>query len=96
MEANLTGVDLSEANLTKANLRGAILVNANVDKTKVSESSIYRINVWDLHGEFEEQKDLTVTPPDAPVVTVDNIKDCSIHLSDPGKCRNGVSSIRFI
>ena len=39
----------------------------------ISASFIYGISVWDLQGEFEEQKDLIITPPKAPVITVDNI-----------------------
>jgi hypothetical protein len=35
---------------------------------------VYGVNVWDLEGEFKEQKDLVITPPEAPSITVDNIK----------------------
>jgi len=72
--ANLSGADLSGANLTEANLSGAHLVNTNVDGTKVSGSSVYGVNVWDLIGEFEEQKDLIVTAYGDAIITVDNIR----------------------
>ena len=77
--ANLSGANLFKANLQNANLSGAILfgtslVGTLIDKAKISGSSVYGIGVWDLDGEFEEQKDLVITPEDVPVITVDNIK----------------------
>jgi hypothetical protein len=67
--ANLTGAILMEADL-----RGASLISTIVDKAKVSGSYIYGINVWDLKGKFEEQRDLVITGADQPSITVDNIK----------------------
>jgi uncharacterized protein YjbI with pentapeptide repeats len=77
--ANLWAAFLNDANLSSANLEGAILVSASlvntiIDKAKVSRSSVYGINVWDLQGEFKEQKDLVISNPNDPVITVDNIK----------------------
>jgi hypothetical protein len=73
-EADLSEAKLSGTNLTKANLSGASLIRTLIDKAKISESTVYGINVWDLHGEFEEQNDLVITPEGAPDITVDNIK----------------------
>ncbi len=73
-EANLSGANLSEANLGGVNLRGALLVKTVIDKAIISGSLIYAVNVWDLEGEFEEQKDLVIAPPTEPVITIDNIK----------------------
>lgn len=72
--ADLFRTDLREANLTKANLNGAVLIQTKIDRARVSGSSIYGISVWDLEGEFEEQRDLIITPEDTSVITVDNIK----------------------
>jgi uncharacterized protein YjbI with pentapeptide repeats len=72
--ANLSGADLSRANLSEAHLVGASLMRTEVHEAKVSGSWIYGINIWDLKGEFEEQKDLIITNEGDPVVTVDNIK----------------------
>jgi len=77
--ANLVGADLTEADLsggdlTEADLSGAILVKTKINEVKVSGSSVYGISVWDVEGEFEEQRDLVITPDGAPVITVDNIK----------------------
>ena len=38
------------------------------------KSNVYGVNVWDLEGEFNEQKDLIITPEDNSPETVDNIK----------------------
>lgn len=83
-EANLTralldGADLRKADLTKANLTEARLINSNllqakISNARISKSRVYGINVWDLNGEFKEQKDLIITDLDEPVITVDNIE----------------------
>ena len=68
------GSNLSESDLTGATLAKATLVSANIDKAKISGSWIYAVNVWDLEGEFEEQRDLVITRKGQPIITVDNIK----------------------
>ena len=73
-EAQLSGTDLSGANLTDSILNKAVLVRAKVNKAKVSRSSIYAINVWELQGEFDEQTDLLITRKGQPVIRVDNIE----------------------
>jgi len=72
--AGLNGANLSGANLTGAVLSQASLVSTRIDKAKLSESWIYAVNVWDLKGEFGEQKDLVITPYGKAAITVDNIK----------------------
>jgi hypothetical protein len=77
--ADLYGADLSDANLSGADLRGADLSNsnlvgANISNAKISKSLVYGVSVWDLEGEFQEQKDLIITPYNQPSITVDNIK----------------------
>jgi pentapeptide repeat protein len=82
--ANLRDADLSSANLGAANLRDADLlgtylmysnlVQANISNAKISQCNVYGVNIWDLVGEFKEQKDLVITPPRQPSITVDNIK----------------------
>jgi len=88
-DANLTlsslmRANLTSANLINANLTGTTLVNTTIEGAKVSGSQIYATNVWDLIGEFAEQKDLIITPQGRPragdtpeverTITVDNIK----------------------
>ena len=73
-DAYLWDADLRRANLIGSSLRGAILVHTKIDDAKISGSSIYGVNVWDLDGDFDEQKDLVITELGKPVITVDNIK----------------------
>ena len=72
--ANLLFADLQGANLRGANLQSAALVKANIDKAEISGSLVRHVNVWELEGEFAEQKDLVITWSDEPLITVDNIK----------------------
>lgn len=72
--ANLSEANLTKANLNKTELRMATLVGTVIDEAKVSGSLVYGINVWDLKGEFGEQKDLVITREGQPIITVDNIK----------------------
>jgi len=81
MGADLKRANLSGADLREANLRGTSLIRTVIDKAKISGSLVYAINVLDLKGEFEEQKDLVITPSKSPMITVDNIKVAQfIHL----------------
>src|SRR6266540_1983999 len=71
-DGNLSGANLSRANLMKADLieadlTGASLVEAEINEAKISGSLVYAVNVWNLRGEFEEQKDLIITPREEPV-----------------------------
>ena len=73
-EANLSDADLGEADLRGAELVGSAFMRTNIHRAKVSASRIYGVNVWDIRGKFKEQKDLIITPQDAPEITVDDIK----------------------
>jgi uncharacterized protein YjbI with pentapeptide repeats len=81
MGADLKRANLSGADLREANLRGTSLIRTVIDKAKISGSLVYAVNVLDLKGEFEEQKDLIITPSKTSMITVDNIKVAQfIHL----------------
>jgi hypothetical protein len=81
MGADLKKADLSGADLREADLRGTSLIRTVIDKAKISGSLVYAINVLDLKGEFEEQRDLIITPSKTARITVDNIKVAQfIHL----------------
>jgi uncharacterized protein YjbI with pentapeptide repeats len=71
---NLLGADLSEANLRGANLIGSTFIGVNINNAKISGSNVYGVNVWDLEGQFKEQKDLIITREHDSPITVDNIK----------------------
>jgi hypothetical protein len=72
--ANLAGAQLDEADLTESLLYNTNLVGTSVNNAKISRSNIYAVNVWDLRGEFQEQKDLIITPRGEAPITVDKIK----------------------
>ena len=81
MGADLKRADLSGADLRGADLRGTSLIRTVIEKAKISGSLVYAVNVLDLKGEFEEQRDLIITPSKTPIITVDNIKVAQfIHL----------------
>src|ERR1700719_4313751 len=82
--ANLSGANLDGANLRRANLSGADLSGANLIRTELigtdisganlTGSSIYGIAAWDVKLTSDtRQENLIITPPDEPVITVDNI-----------------------
>jgi hypothetical protein len=49
-------------------------VETQVGNAKLSQSRVYGVNVWDLIGEFAEQKDLVINRERESAITVDNIK----------------------
>jgi hypothetical protein len=79
-EADLGESDLHDANLNEANLRGANLSGTRLIRTDISGStltgcSIYGISAWDVKLTVDTRQDnLIITPPDQPVIVVDNIK----------------------
>ena len=84
-EAQLRGADLIEANLREANLRGAnltgadlrwaTLVDANLECAVLSGCRVYGVSAWNVaRSECTEQRDLVITAPDEPEVSVDNIE----------------------
>ena len=77
--ANLRFANLSEANLSGANLSGAnlsrtILVGTNLANTILKDCWIYGISAWDVQLDGAEQLNLTITPYDQSIITVDNLK----------------------
>lgn len=72
--ANLYGASLDDANLCEADLSNTILVHTDFHGAILNNCNIYGASVWDLYGQVKEQKDLIITPPGQPKVTVDNIK----------------------
>lgn len=74
INADLMQTDLSDADLTGADLGHANLVKAIVTNAIVNKSNVYGVSVWDLQGEFKEQKEIIITPEGTSPITVDNIK----------------------
>jgi uncharacterized protein YjbI with pentapeptide repeats len=79
-EANLNGANLRDANLSGADLSGANLNETVFNGTDISGanltgSSIYGIAAWDVKLTRDtKQENLIITPPDEPIILVDNIK----------------------
>jgi hypothetical protein len=72
--ANLRDANLSQANLTGARLARASLVNCNLSQALLVNSCIYGISAWDVILEGTLQKDLVISKPNEPVITVDNLE----------------------
>ncbi|MDF1882484.1 pentapeptide repeat-containing protein [Sulfurimonas sp. SAG-AH-194-C21] len=77
--ANLSASDLTNAIFVNARLKGANLIQAqliktNFDGANLDECLTYGISTWDLSLEKTQQSNLLITPPDSPVITVDNIQ----------------------
>jgi hypothetical protein len=69
-DANLEGANLSDANLNQTQL-----VNTDFRQANLTGSSIYGISAWDVKVDSgTQQQNLIITPPDEPVIVVDNIK----------------------
>src|SRR5438270_13546279 len=61
--------------LSGVNLNETSLIKTNFSHTNLSNCSIYGIAAWDIQlDEQTIQKNLTITPPDQPTITVDNLK----------------------
>jgi hypothetical protein len=78
--ANLKGADLREVNLNQANLLGAhlsqaLLVGTNLVDATLTDCRIYGISAWNVKlSEGTKQQGLIITPPEEPVVTVDDLE----------------------
>src|SRR5581483_2210398 len=75
-EANLGGVDLSGADLTRADLAGVSLVHANMTKATLNGCLIYGISAWDVLLDGASQLDLVITDPYSrePTIAVDDLE----------------------
>jgi hypothetical protein len=83
-EANLTwahlfGADLTEARLGAADLVGADLsgtrlVGTNLTGANLTGCRIYGVSAWNVELDGAEQKNLIITPPGEPEITVDNLE----------------------
>jgi uncharacterized protein YjbI with pentapeptide repeats len=84
-EADLTSADLRYANLTRANLSSTKLQGASLSYTNLSDADftdadlthchVYGASTWGLKlSEATEQRNLIITPPGEPEISVDNIE----------------------
>jgi len=89
-EANLSGTDLAASNLGNASFQRTIVEGANFKNCYV-----YGISAWDLVGTPKSQKDLIVTPPGDPMITVDDLEIAQfVYLvSNNKKVRNFMNAV---
>ena len=73
-EANLSGASLASAQLEGADLGGCQLVRTNVTDARMSRCQVYGAAAWSLVGAPADQRDLVITPPEEPAVTVDDLE----------------------
>ncbi len=78
-EANLSGYNLNNTDFSGMDLMGVNLNETSLIKTDFSHAnltncSIYGIAAWDIKLDGAVQTNLTITPPDQPTITVDNIE----------------------
>jgi hypothetical protein len=78
--ANLAGADLISANFNSANLQGASLEYANLSEADFTDADltgcqVYGVSAWGLKlSEATKQRNLVITLPGDPEITVDNIE----------------------
>jgi len=73
-EANLSGTLLSYANLEGANLAKALLDRTNLTGANLLHCSVYGVSAWNVQLTDATQRNLIVTLPNEPVITVDELE----------------------
>lgn len=71
---DLSGIDFRGADLTDANLQRALLMGTKIDGATLSGCRVYGVSVWDVELDKAVQRDLVITPPNQPVIEVDNLE----------------------
>lgn len=85
-EIDFRGVGLFKANLAGANLRGAnlrqsILIKTVFDGADLTGAHVYGASVWDVGLNNTIQRDLVITDPFEPTITLDNLEVAQfVHL----------------
>ena len=72
--ANLMCAQLRQAKIIGANLINAILVRTALEGAIIEKSYVYGVSAWDISDTELKQKDLIISLPNEPRVTVDNIE----------------------
>lgn len=73
-EARLTNANLTSATLAGADLNSALLTEANLTDADLTGCRVYGISAWNLQLEGAKQRDLVITGPNEPEITVDNLE----------------------
>jgi uncharacterized protein YjbI with pentapeptide repeats len=99
--ANLSWASLSGANLSSANLQEAIVEYTNLSHADFTDADltgchIYGVSVWGLKlSEATKQRNLIISSPDQPEITVDNIEVAQFVylLLHNAKIRNVIDTV---
>ncbi len=79
--ANLNGANLSRSNLHMANLFMTDMAGTNLEGANITSCWVHGIAAWRLKLEDATQRDLIITLPWEPIITVDNLEIAQfIHL----------------
>ena len=93
--AFLSAANLNETDLSKANLQQVTMVQTDVTNANLDFCHVYGISVWDLKGTPKSQRNLVITPADAPSITVDDLEVAQFIylLLKHEKLRNVINSV---
>lgn len=73
-EVNIVEANLDDANLNGANLRYARIVRSRLRQADLSNAFVFGISAWEVDLTDSRQTNLVITPPNAPIVTTDNLE----------------------
>ncbi|MGO9687451.1 MAG: pentapeptide repeat-containing protein [Syntrophobacteraceae bacterium] len=93
--ADLSWADLSGADLSGVDLWQASMIETNVKDAKFDSCHVYGIAVWALKGLPQSQRNIVITRPDEPDITVDDLEVAQfIHLLlEHEKLRNVINAV---
>ena len=67
--------NLSGADLSRANLSGCVLISTDLRDATLTGSTVFGVSVWSIEvNEGTQQQNLVITGPGEPEITVDNLK----------------------
>jgi uncharacterized protein YjbI with pentapeptide repeats len=72
--ANFTSAKLIRTNLSYSDLSSAIFINTDMSNSNISHSRIFGTTAWDANLENANQKDLIISLPGEPTLTVDDLE----------------------
>jgi hypothetical protein len=72
--ANLDGADLTNASLINSDLSRVSFIETTVTGCSFDYANVYGAAVWSAQGEPNSQKNLRISPPGEPLLTLDRIE----------------------
>jgi uncharacterized protein YjbI with pentapeptide repeats len=71
---NLDQADLAQADLSGADASNAVIVDVNIEGTNLDRCRVFGTSVWNLRGTSLHQRNLVITRPGEPTITVDDLE----------------------